>query len=28
LRFYTTCDVAAGEELLHDYGSEYWTTRE
>ena len=28
LRFYTTCDVAAGEELLHDYGSENWTTRE
>lgn len=28
LRFYTTSDVAAGEELLHDYGSEYWTTRE
>lgn len=28
LRFYTTSDVAAGDELLHDYGSEYWTTRE
>ena len=28
LRFYTTSDVTAGDELLHDYGSEYWTTRE
>ena len=28
LRFYTTSDVAAGDELLHDYGIEYWTTRE
>ena len=28
LRFYTTSDAAAGDELLHDYGSEYWTTRE
>ena len=28
LRFYTTSDVAAGDELLHDYGSEYWKTRE
>jgi SET domain-containing protein len=28
LRFYTTRDVERGEELLHDYGREYWETRE
>ena len=27
VRFYTSRDVAAGEELLHDYGDEYWETR-
>ena len=27
LRFYAGCDIKAGEELFHDYGEEYWTTR-
>ena len=27
LRFYADRDIAAGEELFHDYGEEYWTTR-
>ena len=27
LRFYADCDIKAGEELFHDYGEEYWTTR-
>ena len=27
LRFYADCDIRAGEELFHDYGEEYWTTR-
>ena len=27
VRFYATKDVAAGEEILHDYGTEYWDTR-
>lgn len=27
LRFYADRDIKAGEELFHDYGEEYWTTR-
>ena len=27
VRFYATRDIAAGEEILHDYGREYWDTR-
>ena len=27
LRFYADCDIGAGEEIFHDYGEEYWTTR-
>ena len=27
VRFYATQDIAAGEEILHDYGDEYWDTR-
>ena len=27
LRFYADRDITAGEELFHDYGEEYWTTR-
>ena len=27
VRFYATKDVAAGDEILHDYGSQYWDTR-
>lgn len=28
VRFYATKDIAAGEEIVHDYGSEYWETRQ
>ena len=27
LRFYADRDIKAGEEIFHDYGSEYWSTR-
>ena len=27
VRFYATSDIAAGDEILHDYGTEYWDTR-
>jgi len=27
VRFYAARDIKAGEEILHDYGSEYWDTR-
>lgn len=27
VRFYATQDIKAGQEILHDYGSEYWDTR-
>ena len=27
LRFYADRDIKAGEEIFHDYGEEYWTTR-
>ena len=27
LRFYADSDIRAGEELFHDHGEEYWTTR-
>jgi len=27
VRFYATRDISEGEEILHDYGAEYWDTR-
>ena len=27
LRFYADSAIKAGEEIFHDYGSEYWSTR-
>ena len=27
VRFYATSDIAAGDEILHDYGTDYWDTR-
>ena len=27
VRFYATKSIAAGAEILHDYGDEYWDTR-
>ena len=27
LRFYADRDIKVGEEIFHDYGSEYWSTR-
>ena len=27
VRFYATKDIAAGQEIVHDYGSDYWDTR-
>ena len=27
LRFYADCEIREGEEIFHDYGEEYWTTR-
>ena len=27
LRFYAASDIKAGEEIFHDYGEEYWSTR-
>ncbi|NCF49630.1 MAG: SET domain-containing protein-lysine N-methyltransferase [Bacteroidetes bacterium] len=27
LRFYADCAIKSGEEIFHDYGEEYWTTR-
>ena len=28
LRFYADSAIKAGEEIFHDYGSEYWSTRD
>jgi len=28
IRFYALQDIAKGQEILHDYGTSYWSSRE